>query len=147
MGVSNLIIRSERRFIIALAWGPRRVPSRYKNNPEVYPYPTYVEASVSLWGKWIKEGLVKWVRLIFLKDTRVQTIVRSAKSIKPNPKKETKPLSIPTLGEEEITNLLAQREQLRKEKNFEEADKIRDKLVSHGIVVSDKPIICKGDEK
>ena len=41
--------------------------------------------------------------------------------------------------DEEIENLIAQRQQARKEKNFALADKIRDDLKARGIVLLDTP--------
>jgi len=49
------------------------------------------------------------------------------------------PPTIDTLSVEEVRKLIIQRDQLRKAKNWAEADKIRDKLSQMGITVEDTP--------
>jgi len=44
-----------------------------------------------------------------------------------------------TIGREAIENMIAQRDKARKEKNWEEADRIRDQLQREGIMIEDTP--------
>jgi cysteinyl-tRNA synthetase len=48
-------------------------------------------------------------------------------------------LEVLGIGQEEVEELIAERAQARKEKNWARADEIRDKLAEMSIVVEDKP--------
>jgi cysteinyl-tRNA synthetase len=48
-------------------------------------------------------------------------------------------LSVSTLSDGQIEQLIAERLDARKQKNFKKADEIRKTLESHGIIVEDKP--------
>jgi len=125
------------RFIIALAFGPRRATSNTRYGKLDSAYPKDVGADHKLWLLWIKDALKRWVALDYYvviptkraKDKSVVSSVRSSE--------ESNPTVGPTLSEEKVQRLLSERQALRDEKSFEEADKIRDYLLEHGVEVRD----------
>jgi cysteinyl-tRNA synthetase len=50
-----------------------------------------------------------------------------------------RPAGEPTLAEATIENLIGRRQQARKSRNFAEADRIRDELAAHGVLLEDGP--------
>lgn len=130
----NITIGS--KFLIALAWGPRRVTSstRYGTTKA---YPSYVTASHSMWFRWLKTGIVEWLKFqqkVVVPDSRATARVQ--KAIADIPREEPKP----TLDQETIDNLISKREELRLQRKFREADEIRDKLLKAGVSVSDQKL-------
>lgn len=121
------------RCLLPIFWGPRRATSS-KRYGKVKAYPRSVTASHSLWWKWFKLSLKEWLtydlKVVFQKPEATKRIQDQLKT------QEQKPLLTPS----EIQVLLEERENLRKEKKFLEADAIRDKLKEAGVEVKDSKI-------
>jgi len=131
-----MVITIRSKFLIALAWGPRRVTSstRYGTTKA---YPSYVTASHSLWFSWLKSGAIKWLKsteTIVVPDSRATARIQAA--LEGSQKKEP----TYTLDQDTIDALLKKREELRLQRKFVEADEIRDKLLKAGVSVSDQKI-------
>lgn len=113
-------------WLLKYFWGNRRVSSKY---PHLRPYPEYVTASIGLWIRW------------YFQEKRPEVIVvdphRATKRIEDQIKDLREAPETKSLSEEEVNKLLSERESYRKAKNFAEADRIRDYLVSYGVTVKD----------
>lgn len=55
-----MVITVKRKWVIALAWGPRRVTSN-KRYGTTKAYPKYVSASFKTWVRWLVQGSWWWV--------------------------------------------------------------------------------------
>lgn len=133
-----MIITITNKYLIAVAWGPRRVTSkkRYGELSKWDAYPNSVTASLGLWVKWTLNSILKWIRRDFAVVIPTQQASKKKRTLSALNKKEK---SNDSVGNKDIdiNELLVKREQYRLEKNFKEADRIRDILKSHGVDIKD----------
>ncbi len=128
-------------FLIRLAWGPRRVTSskRYGTLKPEDAYPTSISASDTLWMEWIINGIERWRNdewAVVIPETKAEARIREQiVDLLPEPEPEPD-----TISDEEFDRLMEERASLRKERKFEEADRIRDHLEAHGRKVLDAKI-------
>lgn len=141
-----MIFTLKRGFLLKWAWGPRRVTTskRYKTLNREEAYPSSVTANHGLWKVWFKLNTIKWIKFylglheaaIVIPDTKAEARIKQAMTTIDSPDKENCNL----ISDDEISQILAKREILRAEKRYEEADKLRDMLISAGVEVSDNRI-------
>jgi hypothetical protein len=132
--------------LLKLAWGPRRVSSKYQKDSSVYAYPREVTASHRLWFIWIfrgkDSGLLRWLRgdcRVVFPNYKAEKRILDSLPLEYSSKTECKKLK-GVVNKEEISKLIEKRNLLREQKNFAEADKIRDLLISYGEIVMDSKV-------
>lgn len=131
-----MIISTTSKIFIAIAWGPRRATSN-KRYGVSSAYPSHVSASHGLWLHWLKRGIFRWLMWdwkIVIPPSHAKDRVRKAIGHIGKPQQESHKRSAFDL---DVGLLLAERESLRRQKRFTEADAIRDKLVAAGVTIKD----------
>lgn len=116
--------------IIEAAWGPRRVSRRTRGIP-LQAYPEKVSAHRKLWERWLAQDQ-PYISVVIAKKKAQARIDAALAASGPA---EDEPMY--TVPQDEIDDLLAERAELRAEKRFAEADRIRDYLTRHGVEVQD----------
>lgn len=135
------LVRLENRalgwILLRAAWGPRRVTSKKRYGAVDAAYPPSVAAHWRLWFRWARAGIPRWITgpvQIVIPATKAEKRIQDAlTNTTDNPAQ-------PGLSDAEVKRLQDKRAALRNQKRFKEADEIRDKLISMGVVVSDAPI-------
>ena len=133
-GDSRRVIRVSDPEIIRAAWGPRRISSR-RRGLDIPAYPVDVSAAYGLWLDWFDQAYDS-VAIVIAKKRAQARIDAALGRVSGDPEMAE---SVPqrTISEDEIEDMLAEREALRAARQFADADKIRDYLVSQGVVVQD----------
>ena len=123
---------------LRLAWGPRRVTSNTRYGILDSAYPNKVTASHGLWIKWLRIGIADWMAFrwaIVLPPFKATARVSAQiKDLFP----QAFNLQKVAISKFDIEALKATREILRSQKQFAEADKIRDQIIAYGDIVADK---------
>lgn len=140
------IITTDWKWLIMLAWGPRRVSSRA--GKKVKSYPQELTASVGSWWWWIKDGAKRWLfgpTHIVIEKKRAVARVEAAGASPQKPVNiadvvKTDEKARNALSPEEVASLTARRQELRAAGRFQEADEIRDQLIAANVVVQDGKI-------
>ena len=131
--MTEVYFKTENRFIIALAWGPRRVTSRRRYGNVDSAYPSSVGAGASTWWRWILQSSIRWlkwnVRVVIPASRATARIATAIAGID----RES-----PVLEKSEIDVLLRRRLDLREKRDFAAADKIRGQLTDAGVNVRDQ---------
>ena len=123
--------------IIKAAWGPRVTSSRTRGMV-IHAYPSEITAHKKLWISWIDE--VKDYVTVVIAKKKAQARIDAALSLVHKDPELQQPEPISKISQEEIDDMIAERRELREAKDFVSADKIRDYLISHGVIMSDKKI-------
>jgi hypothetical protein len=123
--------------IIKAAWGPR-VTSSKTRGMNLQAYPDKVGAGKGLWIAWISRKK-DYVSVVIAKK-KAQARIDAAIGIKHDDPEMAQAEPLAPITQEEIDDMLAEREELRASKDFEGADKIRDYLLKQGVIFSDKKI-------
>ena len=105
---------------------------------DLQAYPDKVGAGKGTWIDWINHKK-DYVSIVIAKK-KTQARIDAAMGIKQKDPEMAQAEPIAPITQEEIDDMLAEREELRAAKDFIGSDKIRDYLVKHGIVVSDKKL-------
>lgn len=119
--------------VIRAAWGSRRTSNK-RRGMDVKAYPPKVTASVRLWLQWFDAAPQGEVVVIAKKkaQARIEASLAHLDQGEAAPKEK--------LADDDVQALLSRRMELRASKDFAEADKIRDYLVSVGVTVSDEAV-------
>ena len=133
-----MVLTIKSQFLIALAWGPRRATRNTRYGVVERLYPRQVSAHYRMWFRWFRSGI--WAHL-----TRNVAIV--IPTVHAGQKARTAKQAI-TLSEgrvavdntHRIKELSAKRQSMRESGQFEEADLLRDEIISLGGSVSDGKI-------
>jgi hypothetical protein len=123
--------------IIEAAWGPRRVSSRTRGM-KLEAYPKEVSAHKSLWQHWLNQDR-PFVAVVIAKK-RAQARINAALGVNSQDPEEQTQDPETKLSQEEIDDLMQEREELRASRKFSDADKIRDYLTANGVEVADQKI-------
>jgi len=90
-----------------------------------------------MWRQWILDGIIRWlkwkVQIVIPRPPAKARIAAALEKISQAQLAES-----PSLEKSEIATLLRRRIGLRKNRNFSEADKIRDQLTEAGVNVRDQ---------
>lgn len=101
-------------------------------------YPSELGAQKGLWVDWVNTNR-NYVSVVIAKK-KAQARIDAAMGIKHSDPEMAQSEPLSPITQEEIDDMLAEREELRAAKDFEGSDKIRDYLIKHGVVISDKKI-------
>lgn len=124
---------------IRAAWGKRVTTSRTRGM-DIQSYPQVVTAAKALWVRWIKEmGSDHRTRVVIAKKTAQARIDAALGYVSRDHQVLTADPGT-ALTDAKVSDLLAEREGLREERRFDEADKIRDYLIAHGVTVVDAKV-------
>lgn len=125
--------------IIRAACGPRRISSRSRGL-DLNAYPNEVSAGKGLWLDWISTPKTS-VQIVIAKklaQARIDAALKNSGIFRDPETVEREPAS--EITDEEVSDMMDERAELRRERRFAEADMIRDYLVRHGVDVSDKSL-------
>jgi cysteinyl-tRNA synthetase len=133
------IFKTSDQDLIVAAWGKRRASSRNRGM-EITAYPKTVAAAKKLWLDWFDRVQAGQPEMVVIAKKKAQARIDAALGqTRGDPEYfEAEPQS--KITQEEVNELLAERELLRIERDFHSADKIRDYLAANGVVVSDAKI-------
>jgi|TARA_B100000035_G_scaffold314728_1_gene331963 hypothetical protein len=132
-----MVIYTRNKLIIMLAWGPRRVSS--KSDPGTLAYPECVGASHRLWMSWFKSGIRRWFTgptYIVISESKSKHGQKYGDEVREQQEEEEKAQKKADI-KARLDDLIAERQRLRAERRFKEADDIRDVIEAVGIKVSD----------
>ena len=128
-------------FVIGAAWGPRRVSSRQRGM-DVKDYPERITAHRNMWVNWIEEPR-NFITIVIAKkraQARIDAAMGNTSLANAIDPESWQPEPTAPITQEEISDMLSEREELRAAKNFMAADRIRDYLIQHGVTVSDRRV-------
>lgn len=125
-------------FVIAAAWGPRRLSNR-RRGMDVKDYPERITAHRNMWVDWIERPR-NFITIVIAKkraQARIDAAMGNTSSESAVDPESWQSEPTAPITQEEIIDMLSEREELRAAKNFMAADRIRDYLIQHGVTVSD----------
>lgn len=131
------IIDTDNPIVIEAAWGPRRVSGRTRGM-SLYAYPSRVMAARGLWEDWLNKPK-PYVGIVIAKK-KAQARIDAAMGRTGLDPEMAAPEPLAAITQEEIDDMLAERDELRAARDFVAADKIRDYLTRHGISVADRKV-------
>lgn len=134
---STLILETDWKWLIRLAWGDRRISSRAPNISSAYP--ATVKAALPLWVRWIKSERKRRREYVVISeegaDHGAEYVSRLEAVEAEKAKADHRAAVVATLDD-----LMRQRDEARKLKNCALSDELRQKIVDAGFVVADGAI-------
>ena len=122
--------------LLKAAWGNRRVSSRTRNM-DISAYPKAVTAHPELWRDWFKRVSANPdIDYVIIAKKKAQARIDAALGSSFDTE-QSQSVPMTPITQDEVEDMLAERLELRAEKRWADADKIRDYLVAHGIQVRD----------
>jgi hypothetical protein len=138
MDMPNEVLTVSDPFIIEAAWGPRVVTSRTRGMA-LEAYPKTITAHKRLWLSWLLVRPDDRTKIVIAKK-KAQARINAALGKRSSDPEDQTQEPAGKITDEELSELLAERQDLRAARNFEAADKIRDYLIAHGALVADSKI-------
>lgn len=138
------LLRVTNPLVIEAAWGPRRVSKRLRGMT-LLAYPKEFSATPAMIESWITDER-PYASIVIAKKKAQARIDAALGRVQIDPEAaEAEPPD--AITQDEISDMLAERVELRAARQFADADKIRDYLTRHGVAVQDRKVVAHAEDK